>query len=127
MEGGLQEFVEFDQKRGRLYQNLAHLVYCIEGLPDERRFATAAKVTAWINSPEPVPKHLERLAESTLREFLAIASDKKHSQAFEKIKQRVAPVEFIFIGTPFQIQMRGGVVDTLPRRIVMPITRSFTT
>ncbi|RXW24701.1 hypothetical protein EST38_g1138 [Candolleomyces aberdarensis] len=98
IEGGLQDYVEFDQKRGRLYQNLAHLVYCVEGLPDERRFATSAKVTAWINRPEPVSKQLKSMVDSTLTEFLKIASDEKHNQAFDKIKQRVAPVEFIFIG-----------------------------
>lgn len=76
-------------------------MYCIEGLPNERRFATAAKVTTWINGPEPVSKELDRLVDGTLTDFLKIASDEKHNQAFAKIKQRVAPVEFIFIGAPF--------------------------
>lgn len=98
-EGGLASLINVETKRARDFQNLAHLVYCCEGVPEEERFATSAKITPWVDKEEAPSKKFEKAIEHTLRDFVSLATDKRYNQAFRTIDKKVAPVEFIFIGT----------------------------
>ncbi|KAJ3541922.1 hypothetical protein NMY22_g3705 [Coprinellus aureogranulatus] len=97
-EGGLASLIRLEVKRGRDFQNLAHMVFCCEGLPFEERFATSHKVTPWMNREEAPSSSLKKAVEHTLRDFVTIATDKRYNQGFRTIEKKVAPVEFIFIG-----------------------------
>lgn len=97
VEGGLSDVLEWDTKRGRDFQNIAHMVFCCDGLPDEF-LPTAQKIEKWISRIDNPPEQFKADIEDVLTTFWKIASDKKYNEAFTKISQRIAPVEFIFIG-----------------------------
>ena len=97
VEGGLSDVLEWDTKRGRDFQNIAHMVFCCDGLPDEV-LPTAQKIEKWISRIDNPPEQFKADIEEVLTAFWRIASNKKYNEAFTKISQRIAPVEFIFIG-----------------------------
>lgn len=97
-EGGLATLIEIGVERAMGFQNLAHFVYCCEGIPNEERFATKPKIAPWVSSPEEPSSSLKKAIESTLRHFVTIATDRQYNQGFRTIEKKVAPVEFIFIG-----------------------------
>ena len=97
MDGGLSEVLEWDTKRGRDFQNIAHMVFCCDGLPEEL-LPTAQKIEKWISRTDKPPEQFKADIEEVLTAFWRIASNKKYNEAFTKITQRIAPVEFIFIG-----------------------------
>ena len=97
MDGGLSDVLEWDTKRGRDFQNIEHMVFCCDGLPDEL-LPTAQKIEKWISRIDNPPEQFKADIEEVLTAFWRIASNKKYNEAFTKITQRIAPVEFIFIG-----------------------------
>lgn len=97
MDGGLSDVLEWDTKRGRDFQNIAHMVFCCDGLPDEL-LPTAQKIEKWISRVDKPPGQFKADIEEVLTAFWRIASNKKYNEAFTKVTQRIAPVEFIFIG-----------------------------
>ena len=97
VDGGLSDVLEWDTKRGRDFQNIAHMVFCCDGLPDEL-LPTAQKIEKWISRVDNPPEQFKIDIEEVLTAFWRIASNKKYNEAFTKISQRIAPVEFIFIG-----------------------------
>ena len=97
MDGGLSDVLEWDTKRGRDFQNIAHMVFCCDGLPDEL-LPTAQKIEKWISRIDSPPEQFKADIEEVLTAFWRIASNKKYNEAFTKVTQRIAPVEFIFIG-----------------------------
>jgi hypothetical protein len=97
VDGGLSDVLEWDTKRGRDFQNIAHMVFCCDGLPDEL-LPTAQKIEKWISRIDYPPEQFKADIEEVLTAFWRIASNKNYNEAFTKITQRIAPVEFIFIG-----------------------------
>ena len=97
VDGGLSDVLEWDTKRGRDFQNIAHMVFCCDGLPDEL-LPTAQKIEKWISRIDNPPEQFKADIEEVLTAFWRIASSKRYNEAFTKITQRIAPVEFIFIG-----------------------------
>jgi hypothetical protein len=97
VDGGLSDVLEWDTKRGRDFQNIAHMVFCCDGLPDEL-LPTAQKIEKWISRVDNPPEQFKADIEEVLTAFWRIASNKKYNEAFTKVTQRIAPVEFIFIG-----------------------------
>lgn len=97
VDGGLSYVLEWDTKRGRDFQDIAHMVFCCDGLPDEL-LPTAQKMEKWISRVDNPPAQFKINIEEVLTAFWRIASNKRYNEAFTKITQRLAPVEFIFIG-----------------------------
>lgn len=97
LEGGLRDAVSFDAKRGRDFQNVAFLAYCCEGVPNEERIPSAGSIENWLVAEDVPSNSLKRGVDLALREFRALAGDSKFN-ALQKSK-RIAPVEFVFIGT----------------------------
>ena len=97
VDGGLSDVLEWDTKRGRDFQNIAHMVFCCDGLPSEL-LPTAQKIEKWISRIDKPPEQFKADIEEVLTAFWRIASSKNYDEAFTKITQRIAPVEFIFIG-----------------------------
>jgi len=97
VDGGLSEVLEWDTKRGRDFQNIAHMVFCCDGLPDEL-LPTAQKIEKWISRADKPPEQFKADIEEVLTAFWRVASNNKYNEGFTKITQRIAPVEFIFIG-----------------------------
>lgn len=97
-EGGLSTRISVDLKRGRDFQSLAQLVYCCSGIP-ERRVPSPQKLDEWISQPIE-PTHEFKIAiNNMLAAFWYLADEARFNKGFVKFKERVAPVEFVFIGT----------------------------
>ncbi|KDQ53547.1 hypothetical protein JAAARDRAFT_136960 [Jaapia argillacea MUCL 33604] len=96
-DDGLSSVIQFDQKRGRDYHNLAGLVFLCFSLPT-RESVTEAKMRKWLSKNEEPDEDFKTDVTAVLREMWEIATTKRLNQAFVKIENRVAPVEFVFIG-----------------------------
>jgi hypothetical protein len=101
IEDGLAEKIKWNIKRGRDFQNIAHMVYCCDGLePDgEHLLPTAQKMEKWISREDPPPHSFKKNIENVLKSLWVLGSDSRYNEAFSKIKALVAPVEFVFLGT----------------------------
>ncbi|PPQ98551.1 hypothetical protein CVT24_004042 [Panaeolus cyanescens] len=98
VEGGLLEVIEWDTKRGRDFQNIAHMVYCCDGIENEP-IPTAQKIEKWISRVDPPSSSFKKDIEDVLRGFWVLATDDRLKVALgSRVAQRIAPVEFIFIG-----------------------------
>jgi len=115
VDGGLSDVLEWDTKRGRDFQNIAHMVFCCDGLPDEL-LPTAQKIEKWISRIDNPPEQFKADIEEVLTAFWRIASNKKLDEAFTKITQRIAPVEFIFIGV-LLYKLRGESLENQGRAV----------
>ncbi|KIJ49478.1 hypothetical protein M422DRAFT_27843 [Sphaerobolus stellatus SS14] len=94
---GLNDHLSWEIKRGRDFQNMASLCYCCWNLPN---FATpsATKLEKWLNSEAVPSENFINQVRSVLTTFIELASSEEYNQAFTQVDQRLAPVEFIFIG-----------------------------
>lgn len=97
-EGGLAQVLEWDTRRGRDFQCLAQLVFCCDLLP-EHGLPTAAKLEKWLSRVDKPTQSFKNHIGDVLDEFGYIATTPELNSAFEQVDKRVAPVEFVFIGT----------------------------
>ncbi|KAF8907266.1 hypothetical protein CPB84DRAFT_1674984 [Gymnopilus junonius] len=99
LENGLGEKLQWDTKRGREFQNLAHMIFCCDGLP-EQHLPSPQKMEKWMSRMEEPPREFRDRMDDVLRCLWVLATESSYNQAFtgKKITQRIAPVEFIFIG-----------------------------
>lgn len=98
IDGGLVDVITFDDTRGRAFQNVAQLVYCCEGLPSTQRIPSAAKLEKWLTAPDEHPTALFRDAMGAVLDRLwELARSTEYDAAF-RLKAKVSPVEFVFIG-----------------------------
>jgi hypothetical protein len=101
IDGGLVDKISFDDTRGRAFQNLAQLVYCCSGLPATQRIPTVAKLEKWLTSKDEHPSAAFKYAMAdVLGRLWELACNRELDAPFRRIKIKVAPVEFVFIGTP---------------------------
>ena len=101
IDGGLIDKISFDDSRGRAFQNVAQLVYCCAGLPAAQRIPTAAKLEKWLTSEDESPSAaFQRSMAVVLGRLWEIACSEKLDAPFRRFKAKVAPVEFVYIGTP---------------------------
>lgn len=73
------------------------MVFCCDGVPNEY-LPTAQKIEKWISREDKPPQQFKEDIENVLRGLWVIASTPGLDEGFVKIPQRVAPVEFVFIG-----------------------------
>ncbi|KIL68045.1 hypothetical protein M378DRAFT_191070 [Amanita muscaria Koide BX008] len=97
VDDGLTSQFEWDIKRGRDFQNIAHFVYCCDGIPDDR-VPSAQKLEKWLSRVDPPGEQFQREIDDVLRELWMIAKEKPLNKGFTAIEKRLAPVEFVFIG-----------------------------
>ena len=76
---------------------MAQLVYCCEGIP-ERRYPSAHKLDVWLQQKDQPDKHFQNAITKALQTFQFVASTPGYNLGFTEIANRVAPVEFVFIG-----------------------------
>jgi hypothetical protein len=100
VENGLSHVLEWDTKRGRDYQNLAHFIFCCDRLPAED-LPTPHKLEVWLSREDPPTQSFKNDIEAVLTDFWNMATDKSLNEAFRHINRRIAPVEFVFIGESF--------------------------
>ncbi|KAH9962556.1 hypothetical protein BGW80DRAFT_864202 [Lactifluus volemus] len=101
IDGGLVDQIAFDDTRGRAFQNVAQLVYCCSGLPANQYVPTAAKLDKWLNAPggsRPTEAFQDAMA-VVLGRLWEIARDPELDAPFRRFTAKIAPIEFVFIGT----------------------------
>ena len=97
VENGLSHVLEWDTKRGRDYQNLAHFIFCCDRLPVED-LPTTHKLELWLSQGSPPMESFKKEIEDVLTDFWNMATDRSLNEGFRLINKRIAPVEFVFIG-----------------------------
>ncbi|KAI0682981.1 hypothetical protein BC835DRAFT_1260395, partial [Cytidiella melzeri] len=102
---GIAAQIEVDTTRGRDFQAVAQLVYCCEGIPDQR-FPTASKLDQWLHRKDYPRPSLKDEITKTMQMFQHIASTPGLDMGFTQVKNRVAPVEFVFIGVLLFVMRR---------------------
>jgi hypothetical protein len=97
-DGGLSAILDWDTSRGRDFQCIAQMVYCCDGLPDYL-LPTAQKLEKWLVRVDPPTESFMSRVDKALSEFWYLASNKGFDKGLKGFDKRVAPVEFVFIGT----------------------------
>ena len=80
---------------GQDFLNLASFIYCIRYLPDERAHATKVKLETFLAEKRIFSDELQSRIRGALDDFWTIVRD--HPNPFVTVKQKVAPIECIFI------------------------------
>ncbi|KAF7301740.1 hypothetical protein MIND_00739600 [Mycena indigotica] len=96
-DNGLADLLDWDTKRGRQFQNIAQLVYCAEQYPSEE-VPTAAKITKWISRTDAPSPEFRSDIKSVLDDYTRIAEEPHLKSVAFSNKQRISPIEFVFIG-----------------------------
>ncbi|THH18787.1 hypothetical protein EW146_g2255 [Bondarzewia mesenterica] len=109
-EDGLTDVIKFDTKRGRNFQNLAHLIYCCDGLPDQF-VPTQTKIEKWMYRNDQPPQEFQEAINEVLSKLWHLASQKLTNQAFQKITAQVAPVEFVYFGVLLYVMRDNEYTD----------------
>lgn len=94
---GLGQKINVDLKRGRDFQSLAQFIFCCESLP-ELQTPSAQKIEAWISQKTEPTAAFKKAIDDTLGAFWYMAGETAYNRGFVQFEQRVAPVEFMFIG-----------------------------
>jgi len=101
IDGGLVDQITFDDTRGRAFQNTTQLVYCCAGLPASQRIPTAAKLEKWLTNKDERPSAaFQDAMAGVLARLWELACIEELDAPFKRFKAKVAPVEFVYIGTP---------------------------
>ncbi|TFK54245.1 hypothetical protein OE88DRAFT_1654811 [Heliocybe sulcata] len=95
---GLASVLDWDIRRGRDFQNFASMIYICDNLPATHTTPTPQKLENWLANESSPPPAFKDSIEEVLTEMWYIASTPALSFCFKKPKERVAPVEFVFIG-----------------------------
>ena len=98
-EDGITSNMNVDMRRGRNFQSLAQMIYCCDGIP-EQLVPTAQKMEAWVSRADEPDAGFKIAISNVLTEYWHLSHADEYNAAFTKIKQRVAPIEFVFIGEP---------------------------
>jgi len=107
VEEGLAHVLQWDTKRGRDFQNIAHLVYCCDGLPDEYVPTGYQKIEKWLSRVDPPGQQFKADIEDVLTDLWIMATDEHLNDAFVKVGKQLAPVEFVFIGVLLYVLRRA--------------------
>lgn len=97
IEDGLATKINFDTSNARDFQNIAGMVFCCYGLPNEP-IPTSSQVQKWLSTHEIPQEQFKNEMEDVLRTMWVIGSEGAFNEGFVNIEKKVAPIEFIFIG-----------------------------
>ncbi|KAJ7068337.1 hypothetical protein C8F01DRAFT_1117794 [Mycena amicta] len=93
---GLADLLDWDTKRGRQFQNVAQLVYCAALYPVEE-VPTGPKLANWLNHDDVPGEQFTQAMKKVFDDYSRIAEE-PHLKSVAFGKQRIAPIEFVFIG-----------------------------
>jgi len=97
IEGGLSQWLPFDQSRGKAHHNIMIMIQCCENYPDEITSFGMSTLTRWLETSVP-GRGFKGDMENVLVDLWSIASNEELNYPFTGFGRRVAPVEFVFIG-----------------------------
>ncbi|KAI1791297.1 hypothetical protein LXA43DRAFT_1094676 [Ganoderma leucocontextum] len=97
IENSLTQKISVTIKRGQDFQLIAGIVYCCDRLP-EHALPLSNSLNTWLSELDPPSEQFKGAIRDVFNRFWHIADDERLNTAFAEIKQRVAPVEFIFTG-----------------------------
>ena len=80
------------------YHAVAHIAYSCSHLPKQQRNPTFATLSKFLNQDTSPSKALQRDMVDVMKKFTEIATTEKLRFGFSAISQKVAPVEFVYIG-----------------------------
>lgn len=116
--------LQWDTKRGRDFQNIAHLVYCCDGLPVENVPTGYQRIEKWLTRVDPPAQQFKADIEDVLIDLWNMATDEQLNDAFVKVSKQLAPVEFVFIGTRNEFHAASASTDQSSRCIALRFTES---
>ncbi|KAF8514206.1 hypothetical protein BU17DRAFT_52702 [Hysterangium stoloniferum] len=98
-EGGLSDTLHWVVSRGRDFQGVAQLCYSCWNLPNFST-PTVSKLEKWLVAPGEPSTQFKMQVQQVLEKFIDLGeySSDNYRKGFTGIKERVAPVEFLFIG-----------------------------
>ncbi|PAV18822.1 hypothetical protein PNOK_0566500 [Pyrrhoderma noxium] len=97
IDDGLNMVLRWDASRGKHFMCIAQIAYCCENLPG-RSDPISSKLSTWLNREDAPGHQLKEEINDLLARYWHLASTEEFKHGFAKIKQIVAPVEFVFVG-----------------------------
>jgi len=94
---GLTQVITFETKRGRNFQNLAWLAACCDTLP-EHMPPTGKHLEKWLMRSVEPRSEFKGAMDDVLRAMWHLASKEEFNRGFREFANKIAPVEFVFIG-----------------------------
>lgn len=95
---GLQDKLGISGKHASGYHAVAHIAYCCSHLPKKQKIPAFATLSKFLDQDGGPPNNLQRDIVDVMKKFTEIASTEKLRFGFSDIPQKVAPVEFVYIG-----------------------------
>lgn len=89
------KLINLKVNNGQDFYNLASFIYCAQYLPDERAHATKTKLQVFLSSHIDFRQTTKELIDQTLDDFWELV--REYPEPFVTMKQKVAPIECIFI------------------------------
>lgn len=96
--GGLQDKLGISGKHASGYHAVAHIAYCCSHLPRQQKIPTFATLNKFLDQDTNPSKTLQRDVKDVMNKFTEIATKDDLRYGFINIPQKVAPVEFVYIG-----------------------------
>jgi hypothetical protein len=94
----LQEKLGISAKHASGYHAVAHIAYCCSHLPKKQKIPTFATLNKFLEQDNNPSKNLQRDVVDVMKKFTEIATTERLRFGFSEIPQKVAPVEFVYIG-----------------------------
>jgi hypothetical protein len=95
---GLQGKLGISGKHASGYHAVAHITYCCSHLPKQQKIPTFATLHKFLDQDTTPSKTFQRDMVDVMKRFTEIATTDKLRIGFSEITQKVAPVEFVYIG-----------------------------
>lgn len=112
---GLADSIPWRVNRANDFQCLAQIAFCIGNLPAQAHYSVPA-LSAWLREQEKPSGGFKSQVRNALTEMFHLATTPELDAVFTSITQRVAPVEFVFLGE-FRVASRAGAYgDPVPYR-----------
>lgn len=97
-EDGLQTKLGISGKHASGYHAVVQIAYCCSNLPKKSNIPAFATLCKFLDQDTGPPKTLQRDLVDVMKKFIEIATTEKLRFGFSNIPQKVAPVEFVYIG-----------------------------
>lgn len=113
--------IKLDCTRAKDFVGIARIAYCCESLPTVR-LSIVSGLEAWLKQPSEPSATFKDSVDTVLQTMSTLANTPEYSAAFTEITERVAPVEFIFIGV--MLYVLPDVPHAILARKVLELRRS---
>lgn len=114
---GFGSQITLSTERAKDFELLARSIYTIAHMPTIVAFPGLQPLTKWLKTaPDPSPEFKTAMMD-VLQAFLKIATEAQYRAAFTQVRERVAPVEWIFTAV-ILAKMRDCSFDTKAKQIL---------